>query len=261
VREGFTPLLQALEIPDTATALRNFLSALFGLSPEVRQALTEHILSADDVIQTAGAQTTAHCSLLTAHCSLITNFARQYPGDPAVIAPLYLNVFHLEPGEAIFLSAGVLHAYIHGFGVELMADSDNVLRGGLTPKHVDVGELMKVLEFSPYYPHIMKPSAGSSSFTYPTTCEEFSLTVLHGDGGSATKGGEVTFAPNGPAVCIVTDGEVSVSGGMILKKGESAFIPADSGPLSLQGKFTLYVACCGIKNFTTEFHGESRKNY
>jgi mannose-6-phosphate isomerase len=243
VREGFTPLLQALEIPDTAAALRNFLSALFGLTLEVRQALTEYILSADP--------------LITDHYSLITNFAQQYPGDPAVIAPLYLNVFRLEPGEAVFLDAGVLHAYIHGFGVELMANSDNVLRGGLTPKHVDVGELMKVLEFSPYNPHIMKPSTGSSSFTYPTPCEEFSLAVmqrgtsvlsgprcgLHGDGD-----GDVTFTPNGPAVCIVTDGEVSVSGGMILKKGESAFIPADSGPLALQGKFTLYAASLGKRN-------------
>jgi len=118
VREGLHPLLQALEIPAPALALRNFLDALFGLSLPVRQALTEFILSA----QGAGGE-----------WELMREFARQYPDDPAITAPLYLNVFHLEPGEAIFLKAGVPHSYIHGFGVELMANSDNVLRGGLTP--------------------------------------------------------------------------------------------------------------------------------
>ena len=72
----------------------------------------------------------------------------RYPGDAGVLAAMLLNRMHLEPGEAIYLPAGNLHAYLRGVGVEVMANSDNVLRGGLTPKHVDVPELLRVLDFT-----------------------------------------------------------------------------------------------------------------
>ena len=216
--------------------LRSFLENLFGLSHEVRNAITEYILSIGESEVRGG----------VVEWEIMRNFARLYPGDPAVIAPLYLNIFRLEPGEAVFLDAGVLHSYIHGFGVELMANSDNVLRGGLTSKHVDIPELIKVLDFSSSYPHIIKSEVAFSAFTYPTPCDEFSLTVLRGNGDTTV------FAPNGPAICIVTEGEVSVPGNMILKKGESVFISASDindavtgGPLLLRGNFTLYAASCG----------------
>jgi mannose-6-phosphate isomerase len=216
-------------MPTPAAALRNFLDALFGLSLPAREALTQCVLSA----QGEGGE-----------WELMREFARQYPNDPAIIAPLYLNVFHLEPGEAIFLNAGILHAYIHGFGVELMANSDNVLRGGLTPKHVDVPELMNVLDFTPMQPRIIKPEPDSGCFTYPAPCEEFSLTVMRGDGDAAQP---ANWAQNTPAIVIVTEGEAALCG-TVLKQGEAAFIPArgESGkaadPLVLQGHFTLYAA-------------------
>jgi mannose-6-phosphate isomerase len=231
LREGFIPLLKALETPDQALAVRNFLDALFGLSLPVREALTQFILSAQD----KGARGESY------EWKLMQEFARQYPGDPAIIAPLYLAVFHLEPGEAIFLKAGAPHSYIHGLGVELMANSDNVLRGGLTAKHIDVPELMKVLDFNSQKPHIIKPEPDSGCFTYPAPCEEFSLTVMRGKDGGATQ--SVAFARNAPAICIVTEGEVSICG-MVLKQGESVFIPAgnDDDPLVLQGHYTLHAA-------------------
>jgi len=223
VREAFIPLLKALEVPDQALALRNFLDALFGLSLPVREALTQFILSA----QGEGYE-----------WELMREFARQYPGDPAIIAPLYLALFRLEPGEALFLKAGAPHCYIHGLGVELMANSDNVLRGGLTAKHIDIPELMKVLDFNAVQPHIIKPEPDSACFTYPAPCEEFSLTVIRGTG-TATS---AAFTRNAPAICVVTEGEVSI-GGMVLKQGEAAFIPANGDdPLVLQGHFTLYAA-------------------
>jgi mannose-6-phosphate isomerase len=128
-----------------------------------------------------------------------------------------------------------------------MANSDNVLRGGLTPKHIDIPELMKVLEFRPHEPPIIKPEAGFSCFTYPTPCEEFSLTVMRGAGGKANA---TAFAPSSPSICIIIEGEVSVSGSEgseILKQGESAFVPplAGEAPFMLQGDYTLYVASCG----------------
>jgi mannose-6-phosphate isomerase len=250
VHEGFVPLLRTLEIPDTASALRGFLSALFGLPPDVRKALTEFILSADD--QNDGKQIPldgiAPPPLPTPHSplpnyELMQSFARLYPGDPAVIAPLYLNVFHLEPGEAIFLDAGLLHAYVHGFGVELMANSDNVLRGGLTPKHIDIPELMKVLEFHPHEPLIIKPESETSCFIYPAPCDEFSLAVMNGGRADAA-----IFTPSGPTICIVTEGELIVSDNeesVILKQGESAFIPP-TAQLMMQGNYIMYAASVGI---------------
>jgi len=233
--EGFTPLLRALEMPEPAVALQTFFGTLFSLPREARQALTDFMLSARDTGE---------------EWELAREFARQYPGDPAIIAPLYLNVFHLEPGEAVFINAGILHAYIHGLGVELMANSDNVLRGGLTPKHVDVPELMNVLDFTPTQPRIIKPESVSGCFTYPAPCEEFSLTVMRGGDGAAR---QADFARNAPAIVIVTEGEVSLeapggASGAVLKQGEAAFIPArgESGnaadPLVLRGHFTLYAA-------------------
>jgi len=244
VREGFAPLLQALETPNSTTALRDFLEILFNLSGTVKNALTEFILSS--------------CGAENCEWELMRNFARLYPGDPAVIAPLYLNVFRLEPGEAFFLKAGVLHAYIHGFGIELMADSDNVLRGGLTSKHIDIPELIKVLDFNPLKPQIIKPEAHFSCFTYPAPCEEFSLTVMRGGGhaGGLAGGEGVMHMPaaitQSASIGIVTEGEVFISeaagraaSGLVLKQGESAFFPgmaAGENPLVLQGHFTLYIA-------------------
>lgn len=86
---------------------------------------------------------------LTPEAMLVTALAGQYPGDASVAVTLLLNRVTLAPGEAIFLEAGNLHAYVHGVGVEIMGASDNVVRGGLTPKHVDVEELLAVLDVRP----------------------------------------------------------------------------------------------------------------
>jgi mannose-6-phosphate isomerase len=168
--------------------------------------------------------------------------AELYPGDPAVIAPLDLNLLELEPGEAIYLGAGVLHAYIQGFGVELMANSDNVLRGGLTSKHIDVPELMNILDFSPRRPRILKPEKPDPAYyTYPSPCREFALSVMN------SGGEEVPFPERGPSIAVVSRGEARISAGgagLTLSRGESAFIPArrPEDPLVFSGSFTAYIA-------------------
>jgi len=126
-----------------------------------------------------------------------------------------------------------------------MANSDNVLRGGLTSKHIDIPELMKVLDFNPLKPRIIKPEAPFSCFTYPAPCEEFSLTVIRGTGGVVSLPATAPLAlAQSASIGIVTEGEVSVSG-TVLKQGESAFFPpanSKENPLVLQGHFTLYIA-------------------
>jgi mannose-6-phosphate isomerase len=156
------------------------------------------------------------------------------------------------PGEAIYLPAGVLHAYVHGFAVELMANSDNVLRGGLSSKHVDVEELLAILDFKPYRPAILRPrQAGGGLFRYDSPCREFSLRVMKSQGGTAL------FPEKGPSIIIVTEGRLQINrgngenpgdGNRLLVRGESAFIPAredepdKAGPLSFSGAYTLYIA-------------------
>ena len=80
----------------------------------------------------------------------LLTLAKKYPADIGVLSPLLLNVVELQPGEAMFLDAGTLHAYLEGTGLEVMASSDNVLRGGLTPKHIDVPELLPRLNLNLY---------------------------------------------------------------------------------------------------------------
>ncbi|MDR2782850.1 MAG: mannose-6-phosphate isomerase, class I [Treponema sp.] len=215
------------------SGLKAFLHALFALPPEIKRRISDHATMQKrrlgesrpqyrDVWETAA------------------SFAEQYPSDPAVLSPLYLNLVFLGEGDAMFLPAGVLHAYIRGFGVELMANSDNVLRGGLTPKCIDLQELFHILTFSAFKPEILHPNP----FKYPVKCKEFSLSVIHDQG---------VWTEDGPAILIVTRGEVLVVNeesnektGIRLKQGESAFIAAgNAGKFSLNENFTLYVAGVG----------------
>src|SRR5206468_2290429 len=106
--------------------------ALDSLEPELLDACVAHVRAHGEFER---------------ECRTILQLGEGYPGDAGVLAALLLNRLVLRPGEAIFLPAGNLHAYLSGAGVEILANSDNVLRGGLTPKHVDVPELLRVLDF------------------------------------------------------------------------------------------------------------------
>jgi mannose-6-phosphate isomerase len=241
LREGIGPLQTALEGKDP---LKTFLEALFQLSPETLAELTAY---ARETVLPEG------------EWDLVSRFAGLYPGDPGIIAPLYLNLLQLMPGEAVYLPAGVLHAYVHGFAVELMVNSDNVLRGGLSSKHVDAAELLSILDFNPYRPEILKPRPiGNGLSQYDAPCREFSLRVMKSRGGTAF------FPEKGPAIVVVTEGRLRVNAGddknlngenWTLARGESAFIPAQeedgpdkagpglkSGTLAFSGAYTIYIA-------------------
>jgi mannose-6-phosphate isomerase len=98
---------------------------------------------------------------------LVTQLAAEYPDDPSVVVTLLLNRVVLQPGEAIHLTAGNLHAYLGGAGIELMGASDNVVRGGLTEKHVDVDELLRVLDTTPLAEPVMKSAARAGRYPLP----------------------------------------------------------------------------------------------
>jgi len=227
LKEIFSPLLRAL----SSGSLSSFFRILSGFSRIEREYLCTFIREKDGV--QGGVITQAQWKLMK-------DFASQYPGDPAIISPLFLNIFTLQPGQAVFIPSGVLHAYLNGFGVELMAASDNVLRGGLTPKHMDSGELMNILHFVPFIPQIITPPSAAGWFCYNTPCTDFLLSVMRGSGE------EKAFAERGPAICVVTEGELS-AGNETFKKGESFYLPRTGFDFLFSGNYSLFAATSGAK--------------
>jgi len=173
-----------------------------------------------------------------AEAKTVLELGEQYPGDAGVLAALLLNRITLAPGEGIYLSAGNLHAYLRGVGLEVMANSDNVLRGGLTPKHVDVPELLRVLNFNPTTEADLRADTrpdGLASF-YDTPTAEFAASMLNL--GDQQIGHEVD-APSrhdGPQILVCIEGATAVhgkAGKLTLTRGAAAWVAADDGPIRL----------------------------
>jgi mannose-6-phosphate isomerase len=169
--------------------------------------------------------------------AMALSLARLYPGDVGVVSALLLNLLHLEPGEAIYLGAGNLHAYLGGVGVEIMASSDNVLRGGLTPKHVDVPELMRVLRFEagPIAP-LRARRVDAVEEVYDTPAREFRLSRVTAPAERAVRG---------PEILLCTAGDVRVDD-RPLPRGGAAFVPASAGRWRLSGEGTVYRATVNL---------------
>ncbi|MBF6350818.1 MULTISPECIES: mannose-6-phosphate isomerase, class I [Nocardia] len=174
--------------------------------------------------------------------------AESYPGDAGVLASLLLNRITLQPGQALFLAAGNLHAYLRGVAVEIMANSDNVLRGGLTPKHVDVPELLKVLDFEPIdLPLVLPEPAGDGSVRYRTPAPEFAMRRFDITEGSAL----VPLTDAGPGIVLCTAGSAHLLDGVSevrLDRGTAAWISAadtDIRARAVDGPATLFCACVG----------------
>ncbi len=173
-----------------------------------------------------------------AEAKTVLELGELYPGDAGVLAALLLNRITLGPGEAIFLPAGNLHTYLRGVALEVMANSDNVLRGGLTPKHVDVPELLRVLDFTPTTEEGLRPPTHRDGLglTYDTPTDEFAASML--TLGDDQLGHEVD-APSrhdGPQILLCTEGSTTVYGksrALTLTRGAAAWVAADDGPIRL----------------------------
>ena len=166
--------------------------------------------------------------------------AEAYPGDPGIVIALLLNRVSLARGEAIYLPAGNIHAYLEGLGVELMTASDNVLRGGLTPKHVDVPELLSVLDFRPLpAPYLPAVPAGPGAMLFAPDGADFRLMALEPGKGTAVV--ELT----GPAIVIATAGALQLEGELTrgaVARGESRYITPDERTLRVSGAGTAFLA-------------------
>ena len=174
----------------------------------------------------------------------VINLNNEYPDDIGVLFPLLLNLVCLEPGQAMFLASGELHSYLSGMGIELMANSDNVLRGGLTPKHVDVHELINTLEFVEKDVRILEPVAKRKhEMIYECCVDEFILSVINSVDGSEyvspyKRSAEIILCIEGSAG-IAEPGRHDT---MLIQKGDSVIIPASVFLYTVKGTATLYKA-------------------
>jgi mannose-6-phosphate isomerase len=175
------------------------------------------------------------------HWRVVELLADNYPGDAGIAISLMLNVVTLQAGEALFLPAGNIHSYLGGLGIEIMASSDNVLRGGLTPKHVDVAELLTVLDFEPLpIPYLVPEQPVDGVSVFDPGLSDFSLTVV-------TK--SATISLPGPGIVLCTAGSFTLSGG---SQGETAeisrghsFLANNLDELAIRGEGQLFVATAG----------------
>jgi mannose-6-phosphate isomerase len=174
----------------------------------------------------------------------VVQLAQAYPGDPGVVTSLLLNPVSLQPGEAMFVPAGGVHAYLSGVAVELMASSDNVLRAGLTAKHIDIPELLANVDYVAAPPIRIAPEVfhGATRVFYaPVDDFELSVTTLD-DPDCETH----PLPGRGPRILLCLDGELTVStsgdGTLTLTRGQSAFVPAGDGRVSVQGTGRLVQA-------------------
>jgi mannose-6-phosphate isomerase len=180
----------------------------------------------------------------SAPAALAVRLGADYPGDPGVVVSLLLNHLVLVPGEALLLTAGNMHAYIRGVGVELMANSDNVLRGGLTSKHVDVAGLIDVLDWTPLLDPVQKPTRVGQRLIYPSPSDEFVLERLEpGAESFEVAGPEILWCHGGPIHVEFED--ANSSGSLHLGAGDAAFIPASTRSYQLRGTGELYRATIG----------------
>ncbi len=222
-------LLRALEVPS--------------LTPIVEQLEAGDLRAAVGILLAwPAAEREALVTMVAQRDRLAGQLAGYYPDDMGVIVALLLNHVILRPGEAIWMPAGTLHAYVRGAGVEIMASSDNVLRGGLTRKHIDVAELLRVLRFEPMQiPLLREREVVEGVVTWPVPVADFRLSRIRLAGGLHT----LELDPPGARTVLCFSGEVDVAdkrGAVALRGGESAFSPADGGPMTFDGTGEIYLA-------------------
>jgi len=232
-----SPRALAVELADfaaqcDAAGLRRLFAALLRLdSGRRRQAINEALLNA--------AQWTDDARVW------IVSLARHYPDDIGVLSPALMNVIRLEPGQAVFLAAGVLHSYLEGTGIEIMANSDNVVRGGLTSKPVDILELMKLLNFDwQDIQTVRGHSVTPAEKVYQTPAREFSLSMIElrraeAFQNSATRTVEILLCIDGHARIITEAPDQNV---LELSKGASALVPASAPAYRITGPARIFKA-------------------
>lgn len=232
---SLAPMLEAIKT-NGADAYAAVVRQLLGWPQDARHQLVSEISQAAQAFAARSDEDAEAAHWLVA-------LAARYPDDPGVAVAILMLFMRLEPGEALHLPAGELHAYLAGTGVEIMATSDNVLRGGLTPKHVDIEGLLEVLTTTADGPSRVCGHRIGDATVFAVDTPYFSLARFDVDGEV-----EATPASTGPAVLLTTDGDVTVCAAdtkVSIPAGTGAFIPASTGQFSLVGNGQVFRATVG----------------
>ncbi|MET9801791.1 mannose-6-phosphate isomerase, class I [Streptomyces sp. NPDC006368] len=237
---GLAPYAEALRRGPQEAALREVFSAFLspdpGLVSDVAAAVAREARGDGE-----------HRAAFAAYDAV----ARAHPGDPGLLAALMLHHVRLEPGEGLFLGPGVPHAYLRGLGVEIMAASDNVLRCGLTTKHVDVDELLRVVRFSATPVRVLRPRPGDrGEEVYPAPVDDFRLSRLT----PRTGGSGVVLDVDAPQLLLCTHGVARLAGRREeydLEAGGALYVPAGER-VTVTGEGTVFRATVAAGRNATE---------
>ena len=240
------PLAAELASAGDPAALTRALATILSWPGDGRAALVDSVVAACGRLAAADGP-------YAAACAAIVKVAADHPGDLGIVAALLLRYAVLRPGEAVFLPAGGPHSYLHGTGVELLANSDNVVRAGLTPKHIDIPELLKLTDPAVAVPVIEPRPLGGGVFGYDSPAPEFRLYR------AKLGGGEVALpGAGGPRVVLCTAGtavlriggtaelRAAAGGALKIARGESGYVSAADGEVTAAGPGTLFIAASGL---------------
>ncbi len=242
---GFRPVAETRRVLDVVSWDERIVPLLDRLADDASlQEVFEWLITRGrGVDELVAAVTEASAVLDDVSWDTVRLLADHYPGDPGIAISLLLHTVVLKPGEALYLPAGNIHAYLEGLGIELMASSDNVLRGGLTPKHVDVPELLSVLDFHPSpAPYLEPVQLEPGVRVFRPDVPDFELTVVSDE--ALRRGVSVTIPGGGPAIALCTGGEVTIADGPQLARGEAVYAAGEAS-LSVTGSGMLFVASPG----------------
>ncbi|WP_322409589.1 mannose-6-phosphate isomerase, class I [Microbacterium invictum] len=230
------------ELGDPAAALQ---AALAASDPAagLREALTWVLSGAtrDDLDGLLAAVKTARSAEFADELDNARRLIDEHPGDAGVVVALLMNLVTLRRGEGLFVDAGVLHAYVRGLGVEIMAASDNVLRGGLTPKHIDVDELLSIVDTTPGPADVVRARPeGEGVARYDVPVSDFALRTAE------VRGSAVAVPLSGIALVVATEGEVTVAGGggdaVPLRPGRAVLVAPDESAITVHGTGRVFLA-------------------
>lgn len=225
-----TPALHALTSSKQGTGLESALRQLLQLTPTD----VDHVVAACRQLAATISDTEGRAAYST-----VEELAGFYPGDVGAVVSLLLNRIVLEPGQLVFLGDGIPHAYLSGFGLELMANSDNVLRLGLTSKHLDSNAMLEALDFTSSGYDVESAPKGAVTHVFAPPVPEFALSISN----PGNADGPHTLPGDGPRILICVEGTIqaTIDGepkGLTLNRGESIFIPAADGPVTIKGSGT-----------------------
>ncbi len=230
---ALAPTLAALREAPDGTGLRSAFTGLMTLSEADRRSLAAEVVDSCRWATTGGGPFAGDYATAAA-------LGSRYPGDVGAVTALLMNRVQLAPGEAVFLPPGLLHSYLGGLGVEAMACSDNVLRGGLTPKAVDVAELLRVVRFEPGPVAPLAPERVAPGVrVWRPPVRDFALTRVM----LTEAGGRVRLEGGGPRILFCLDGRSTADDGkgpVALRGGQAAYVRAGSSTVSLAGDATVF---------------------